>query len=50
MYSPLTSELTFSFSFLHISDGISGFIHLPNEDTEIVYKDVHNSIEESCVL
>ncbi|XP_059430814.1 5'-3' exoribonuclease 3-like isoform X2 [Corylus avellana] len=33
-----------------ISDGISGFIHLPNEDTEIVYKEVHNSIEEKCVL
>ncbi|XP_059429545.1 5'-3' exoribonuclease 3-like isoform X2 [Corylus avellana] len=33
-----------------ISDGIYGFIHLPNEDTEIVYKEVHNSIEENCVL
>ncbi|XP_059430266.1 5'-3' exoribonuclease 3-like [Corylus avellana] len=33
-----------------ISDGISGFIHLPNEDTEIVYNKVHNNIEENCVL
>ncbi|KAE8037370.1 hypothetical protein FH972_009962 [Carpinus fangiana] len=33
-----------------LSDGISGFIHLPNEDTEIVYKEVHNSIEDNCVL
>ncbi|XP_062171229.1 5'-3' exoribonuclease 3-like [Alnus glutinosa] len=33
-----------------MSDGISGFIHLPNEDIEIVHREVHNSIEENCAL
>ncbi|XP_059430265.1 5'-3' exoribonuclease 3-like [Corylus avellana] len=34
-----------------MSDGISGFIHLPNEDAEIVHCfEVHNSISEKRVL
>ncbi|XP_062171227.1 5'-3' exoribonuclease 3-like isoform X2 [Alnus glutinosa] len=33
-----------------MSVGISGYIHLPNEDTEIVHRELRNSIEENSVL
>jgi len=43
-------KFLFLFFFLPVSDGFSGFIHLPNEDTEIVHSEVHNSIGENYVL